>query len=308
MVQKSSNGTITYSKIFNAAAKLLDGDKKTIILSGGEPTLCDQMAEIANRLRREGYVVGVSSCGAAPGMYKKLDKEIIVQVSIHAADENLHDKITGKCGSYNRAFKATDYLMRKGHPVYIKTVITKQNVNQIQGLGDNLLKKGIKNWVLGFAHLDSENRNRNLILSLEEIAWKSYELQLLSENWPEDFLENTTVIPLCLAEILNVKNSALCPAGKNFFAMHTNGSIGGCHSLLAKKELLFEIGDDLDRGRIYRNFLKYKRSSLPGECMKCSKFKDCEGGCLLLWQRHQHFQLCKVKENLSLKISNRKHI
>lgn len=118
-----------------------------VALAGGEPLVNKNVFEVAQRLRRAGILVVLytSAWSFRPWMAARAqDSFSRVAVSVDAATAELHDRIRGRAGSYQRAMDALSLLDiaasdsiaagRPALPFGIDSVVMRSNFDQMESL------------------------------------------------------------------------------------------------------------------------------------------------------------------------------
>lgn len=110
----------------------------TLMLTGGEPMTHPEFFEIARQARRRAFALRIFTNGTL------IDEEAAdavaalrpmgVEMSIHGADAEVHDRTTATPGSFDRMLHGLDLLKARGVPLHLKTPLTKWNEHQIDGI------------------------------------------------------------------------------------------------------------------------------------------------------------------------------
>ena len=116
---------------------LRDLETLYLILSGGEPLAHPHFFEIGAYARELGFVVRVKSNGHSlrGRMAQRLKEEVdpyIVDVSLHGATADTHDRQTQVPGSFERLLENIDEMQRRGLRLQINSALTAWNEHQIE--------------------------------------------------------------------------------------------------------------------------------------------------------------------------------
>ena len=117
-----------------------------LALTGGEPMLHPEFWSIAHYARDLGFVIRLKTNGHALNakLAKKLKETVdpsTVDISIHGATADVHDRQTGVAGSFKRLMRNLNILRDLGVRVNLVTTISQWNFSQldaIQSIADRL--------------------------------------------------------------------------------------------------------------------------------------------------------------------------
>ncbi|MBI5622586.1 MAG: radical SAM protein [Elusimicrobia bacterium] len=116
--------------------------RKRIALAGNEPLLHPELAKILRLCRKQGFVeVEVMTSGtllAEPSRAASLMKAGATSLALplYAAEPGLHDRLTGRRGSFDEALKSVENARKAGLKVFIHTNLMRQNLGALAGLED----------------------------------------------------------------------------------------------------------------------------------------------------------------------------
>lgn len=107
-----------------------------LMLTGGEPLLRSDFAEIYTHARRRGFLVSVFTNGtlvddALLDLFTRFPPHC-VEISLYGHSERVYAAVTGDAGARSAAYAAVDRLHVRGVPLRIKTVALRQNVHEIE--------------------------------------------------------------------------------------------------------------------------------------------------------------------------------
>jgi len=129
-----------------------------VVFTGGEVTLRVDLPELVEHARGLGYrVIQLQTNGRMLSVPRYLDQMIdagVTEVSpaIHGADAATHDALTGRRGSWRQSVKGARDAARRGLPVLINSVITRQNVRQLPDMARLFVALGARQFQLAFVH------------------------------------------------------------------------------------------------------------------------------------------------------------
>lgn len=155
--------------ISTAQAKVMIDDLATygapvMLFSGGEPTIRQDMPELAKYATEKGMRAVISTNGTLidRAMAKQL-KEVglsYVGVSLDGGEE-VHDSFRGVKGAFRRALEGLDYCREEGIKVGLRFTINKRNAVEIPKIFDILRERDIPR--VCFYHLVYSGRGTELI-------------------------------------------------------------------------------------------------------------------------------------------------
>ena len=110
-----------------------------LTLSGGEPLVHPQFFEIAAKARDLGFVLRVKSNGhmLRGRLLERLKEEIdpfVVELSLHGASAETHDRQTRVPGSYARLVGNLEEMRARGLRFKINSTLTRWNENEIEAM------------------------------------------------------------------------------------------------------------------------------------------------------------------------------
>jgi len=270
-----------------------------IILTGGEPLLRDDIYEIASFGSNLGLRMVLATNGTlnTPEIIKKMKNSGIMRISISIDGSNAitHDFIRGENGAFEGALNGIKIAKENGMEVQVNTTITKQNVDEIEGilkLSESLGAKSLHLFLL-------VPTGRGKDLEDQEISPEKYEevLRWFSNQQKNYQMElRTTCAPhyyrVCsqLKQKPNKTNSDIkkhhtlsgttrgCLAGVGFAFISHTGIVQTCGYMDLECGDLRKSSFD----NIWKNspvFLKLRELiNYKGKCGSCEYIRSC-GGC-----------------------------
>ena len=117
-----------------------------LILTGGEPMLRDDLADIASDARDLGLKPVVATCGTLlteASAQKLLESGVErISVSIDGADENAHDTFRGVPGAYQDLMRGIAAARHAGLPFQVNTTVTRRNADTLEEILANAIACG----------------------------------------------------------------------------------------------------------------------------------------------------------------------
>ena len=286
---KIRNGLSTeeYKKIID---KLVDIGTFQIGITGGEPTTRNDLVELVKYIADKNVACNLTTNGfnVPEELIIRLKKSGLtqVQISLDSYKKEVHEKYRTK-GSFDKAMKTAKLFKKHGFIVGVDTVVTNNNMNDLEEFMDFLEKNNFDGLTIikikqGYLDLKTfkeqvpeYNNYANLI---DKICKRKGNLEVT--------IDCSSVSNLCKTLTLEEQNkihSAGCPAGHTLISIAPNGDIYPCAALTNNK---YKIGniltDDLEKvwneNEILRK-LRGIKNNVRGKCNNCPKLDVCRAGC-----------------------------
>lgn len=293
-----------FLRVLDSIAPHVDPNKTMIVVTGGEPLMRKDLAEVGAQMHRRGFPWGMVTNGFALTQ-TRLDS--LLQAGLRSTTLSLdgfsesHDWMRGKNGSWIKAVEAMERLAAVPDLVFdVATCVNGRNLQELEDLKELLISKGVREWRLfsifpkGRAadHPELGLSNAEFVRLLDFIKATRSEGRIKAAFGCEGFLGDF--------ECDVRDNPFFCRAGINVGSVLADGSISACPSLRA----------DYIQGNIYRDdFLTVwngrfqnmrDRSWLKtGPCATCKSWKDCEGNGLHLREEKTGTLLCCHLEKIN---------
>ncbi|MHA1193008.1 MAG: radical SAM/SPASM domain-containing protein [Promethearchaeota archaeon] len=275
---------------------------KGIALMGGEPLIRDDWYQIAKEVKKNEMDLSIVTNGL--NLEEKIDEiktlgTDCVSISLDGGSSKTHDYLRGMKGSFQKTIEGLNLLEAQKIPTSIITSVSKQNLNELNGIKKIILDRNIA-WQIQIS-VPIGRFPKDLVISREEY----YALaQFIASNVKKYSYKRLPLIGgHCFGHFSRyIPNLGLspwigCQAGKTVLGIQSNGNIKGCLTLPdryvegnVREERLTEI---LKRIRL-------KDHQLKGYCAKCDVSKSCLGGCLgtaLALKEFEHPYCLRAIEN-----------
>ncbi|NMC95351.1 MAG: radical SAM protein [Syntrophorhabdus sp.] len=267
----------------------------TIILTGGEPLMRDDIFEIIEYGNKQGLRLVIAINGTLLTEEKALklrDGGIKrVSLSLDGKDAKAHDAFRGVDGSYNSVMKAADILNATGLPFQINTTVTRFNVSDLFEIYNLVKLIGAVAWHVFL--LVPVGRGKDL--KGKELDAMAYEDVL---NWLYD-IESRNELEMkvtcaphyyrIVKERGSIPKSAGCLAGKSFMFISHKGIAQPCGYLEISS------GDVRAHGvkKVWEESPVFNQlrdiSSYRGKCGGCRYLKICSGCRARAYELHGDF-------------------
>lgn len=263
-------------------------DSITVVISGGEPLLRDDLADCGRTLRENGFRWGIVTNGflydyethcklLAAGMGA-------ITLSVDGLGES-HNWLRGNSQSFSKAMQALDLICTSDRLNYdVVTCVNSKNIVELEYLKSYFVAKQVKSWRLfTIAPIGRAFVNNNLQLEKEQTKY-------LMDFITQTRLENKIDIKLsCEAYVGDYEKKVrdahfFCRAGINIASVLIDGSISACPNI-NRHFIQGNIYHD-DFVDVWENRFQIMRDRLwtkVGKCANCKEYGNCNGGAMHLW-------------------------
>ena len=263
----------------------LAGDAKEqgllfLLLTGGEPLLREDFAEIYTELYRLGLVLSINSNGSLVKDYMKLFKKyppFRMNISLYGKDNETY-KRQCKNPSFDKVLGAIEALKEAKIPVKINSVFTKNNcedykeiIDLAKGLGVQIKTTAYNYPTIRLCDSTGENRAR---LSAEQAGRLIADCDYYRFN-RESFLHRArTILDGSVKEsvLCAEGKGVMCRAGRGSFWLAWNGIMRPCGMMTAPESYPLKAGFATAWEEIVN---KTSQIRLPLECSACEKKEVC---------------------------------
>lgn len=276
-------------------------NKTTIVLTGGEPLMRNDLEECGKELYARGFPWGMVTNGYL------LTKERLISLlksglrSITISLDGLkdsHNWLRGRDQSHIKALNAIGLVSSVNDLVYdIVTCVNQKNVEELAEIKELLINMGVKEWRL-FTIFPIGRAKEEELLQLSPNQFKE-----LFEFIKKTRLEGDIKVSYgCEGFLGNFEgevrdNFFFCRAGINIASVLADGSITACPNLR----------DNFIQGNIYKdNFMdvwnnkfdemRNREWTKKGECADCKSYKYCQGNGLHLYDENKNLMFCHLKK------------
>lgn len=174
---------------------------KHVFFTGGEPTMSERFIELVLYAKANGVKVTVMTNGnGALAVYAQLVtlKVDVLEISVHAFCPEIHDRMTGVPGSWERMMTTLKIVLEGGLDVVPVIVVSKENYLHVKECVEELYKMGLRRFKVNCYSLGGgENRNVCLSVGSNELREVFKEVNDLAESLDIEIISDACV-PLCL--------------------------------------------------------------------------------------------------------------
>jgi radical SAM protein with 4Fe4S-binding SPASM domain len=269
-----------------------DARVPTVSFTGGEPTLRPDLPELiahakSRRLRTNLITNGIRCASdryvddlAAAG----LDS---AQVSLEAADPDVHDSIVGHRGAWRSTVQGVHHLRAAGIHVHTNTTINSRNRNCLLDLVD--LLAGMEQPYLSMNMvIRTGGAVGTMEIGYEEIGELVVALRDRAQEHGMRFVWYSPV-PFCLFNpVAHGLGSQSCSAADGLLSVAPDGSVLPCSSFEHGVGNLLHEPFDVIWNRRSAKYWRHKEFLPPG-CRDCDLADLCCGACPLYWDEQGGF-------------------
>jgi radical SAM protein with 4Fe4S-binding SPASM domain len=263
----------------------------TVSFTGGEPTLRPDLPELiayakSRRLRTNLITNGVR-CGATGYVNKLAGALDSAQVSLEAADPDIHDTVVGHPGAWRRTVQGIRNLKAAGIHAHTNTTINSLNRDHLLDLVDFLAEMEQP-----YLSMNMVIRTGDAVGSMEigydEIGDLVVPLKERANEHGMRFVWYSPV-PLCLFNpVAHGLGSQSCSAADGLLSVAPDGSVLPCSSFeQGVGNLLDEPFETVWNRRAARYWRR--KEFLPPGCRDCDLANLCCGACPLYWDERGDF-------------------
>jgi radical SAM protein with 4Fe4S-binding SPASM domain len=287
---------LTDEETYSLVDQLTALGMRSCTLSGGEPLLRENWAQIAERFAKKGARVNMISNGL------KADRDTVRRmraagmsnygVSIDGPEES-HDFVRGRPGSWRAAMNALEACQAEGFPAACVSHVNTRNYRELEALAETLCNHGVKDWQIQFGrpmgnlgdHLELVCKPETVLDLLPRIGalFRKYEgrMRVYASDSLGYYSEDEELFRGGRS-IAGVWSG--CLAGVRVIGIEANGNIKGCLSMQTdefvegniRTETLREIWTKPGNFKYTRGFTVAQLG--PG-CAACDLADVCRGGC-----------------------------
>jgi len=237
-----------------------------IIFSGGEPLMREDFFTIARYARAKGFALKIMTNGTlitpeAADNIKEINP-FSVDMSLYAASPELHDRVTGCPGSFEKTIQAFSLLGERGVKTTAKSVLMRPNVDQLNGLKKLAGKLGA-----GFVY-------DFVLMPKNDGSWGPLAYRLTTEEVYQIIMSEGKGPGAEPRQVVD-DDTFMCSAGLNNIAISPYGDVYPCVALRIKagnlrEQSLAEIQDS----PVLRQMRTTKFSDLQA-CRECKLARYC---------------------------------
>ncbi len=278
-------GELDTAATLDLLGRMLDATGASLVsLSGGEPLLRRDLDDIVAFLRDRGVAVNLISNGAlidAAAVGRLGGRVAVWELPLLAADRDVHDRLSGAAGAFDRVTEAVSDLKLRGERVVTVFVATRLNLPGFAEALELAIALGADGLMLN--RFNPGGRGREHIALLQPTPAELTRALDLAERVSRDYdfpVSCSIPMPPCLFATGRYERLSFgfCAAGteRAYYTVDPLGNVRPCnHSPTILGNLRRERFADLARGDCMRAFV----AARPRFCEGCALADACRGGC-----------------------------
>lgn len=204
-----------------------------IVFTGGEAFLNGNLQSLLIEANKQGFAGEIfSNLQFIPAWFKSLDPSQIrlgrVQTSVYSCVPDVHDKVTGHAGSFERTLANLKYLQQQGYYVEVATPLFSVNFDTRKETESFFAQLGIPqsfSWPIVDEYYDGSEKKSSLNITKEQFV-------LFCEENP-DFLYRVD---------FSKSEDYICAAGRSLFSISANGDVFPCSQYPHKMGNIHQVG------------------------------------------------------------------
>ncbi|MEZ0290329.1 MAG: radical SAM protein [Sulfolobales archaeon] len=295
---------LTLEEKLRLVAELDEAGVAAIALSGGEPTIHSHFLTVVREISRRGIYAAVATNGWMFADIDFLKRSVeaglrYVEISIDSANPSKHDRFRGVSGSWSRAVKALENVVKLKIDHAMATTVTKYNIDEIDEILDLAESIGVRR-VVFFNFIPVGRGYDNMYLDLDPVE-REYFLRKIYSEMKRRKIEIVSTAPQYGRVVLQMSSNREiapthfyvggdpivrsvaefvggCGAGRIYAGIQPNGDVIPCVFLpirvgSVREKSFRDIWENSPVLRALRD-----RDDLGGFCGRCP-YKNLCGGC-----------------------------
>lgn len=141
------NRELTTAPVKSILSKVYNAGIIWVCFTGGDPLTRGDFLDIYSYAKDKGFIVTIFS--SAYSLTKKIVEyfkkrpPFVIEMTLNAASQRTYEKISQVKGSYLKAMKAVDLIVKANLPLKIKTQITRDNLEELPKIRKFIKERGL---------------------------------------------------------------------------------------------------------------------------------------------------------------------
>lgn len=243
-----------------------------LCFTGGEPFMRSDFLEIYAYAKKKGFIITIFTNGTLLDKGKcdflKEHKPFCVEVTLNGVTQKTYEAISGIGGSFHKAMRAIDMIIKHRIPLKIKAMLIQQNKNELKNIKDFAKTLGAQFSYSAeiFPRLNKDTGPCQLRLDPREIIEAAKGLN----NHParKDIKSNARKF------IRPSDNLFRCAAGRDTVFISAYGEMLFCNTLRSPSVNLLSHTIDYGIKNVFANVIE-KKFKTDSKCRRCRIFYLC---------------------------------
>lgn len=282
-------GELSTTELKKAIDILAEMNVFHVALGGGELFERRDAIELAEYCRGQGIVPNATINGyyMSPELSEKCKVFGQLNVSIDAIGDKYNINRGGR-NIFERADRAIKMLVKAGVSVGINTVITRKNFNLLEEVVAYAHKLKLKEVL--FLRLKPAGRGRDIYYQYRTTHEQNKEIFPLLMKWAKKY-NPFLQVDCSLAPHISYHNPSKdvmeffgiegCTGGNILLGVRSDGYINACSHYPEYYQNIFSLPKMWKKEKHFKMFRERKRKITDPDCLACSYFSLCYGGCPL---------------------------
>ncbi len=249
-----------------------DSTVKSIWISGGEPLLFKNLIEIVKKIKSVNIIPSLSTNATLINQEYAIELHNngidYVHVSIDGITADVHDKLRGVPGAFDKVMKSIDYLNNAGINVGATYIVNEDSIDNVKEMVNFAIKKNLK--VISFYLVAPIGRGKEIDFSNENILMDKL-INIINDLKEVD----TSILKIeFFRSSCNSSEDYLKPGkGYNFLTISNSGVLGACpwfvKSINDVSSLSLLDHDFIEAKQIVQSSMKEYLSNRINKLVKC---------------------------------------
>ena len=278
-------------------AQKFDAQKITVVITGGEPLMRNDLEMIGLQLRKQGFRWGIVSNALAMSQQRFTSLVAAGMGALTISFDGLqddHNWLRNNTLSFQKTLFDIEMASKETRLNFdVVTCVNKRNISKLPEIKQILKEKGVKAWRLfTIAPIGRATENKDLLIDNSEFKTL---MEFIKQARSDKEIKTSFS---CEAYVGNYENEVrdaffFCRAGINIGSVLVDGSISACPN----------VNHQFVQGNIYQNsftevweekFQKMRNRNWAknGKCATCKQFEWCKGNGLHLRNEKEQLLRC----------------
>ncbi len=246
---------------------------------GGEPMLISWMEDFMRHVVDSGIALNISTNGSLPDALDRISEIrtdlMNIGVSLHGFSRT-HNALT-RADNFSKTVTGIKKIIAKGKAPIVKSVLTRDNMDEISGLIHYLADLGVKNYFL--LHEDIIG-TKKLLSYFSYPEFREFYVKLREESAG---IMDIGFVAASGFYKYGTRSPGRCDAGTRKFAVMPDGSVFPCNLFSGFKEFCLgnifrDVVDKILKNPVLDYFRQYTGNNRCELC-GCEYYPGCTGGC-----------------------------